>query len=733
LIDVTFRTKVIVMTIASAIIPILVFQIISYYYQNVILEKSSLELNKIAQSSINQIALDAYSVCDNSHELLIAKNKVALNMLRKEFSSSGGFVFNNKILLDWDAKNQFNGEIQNIKLPQVILNNKPFEKIFDFNIRNGIADDITELTGSKVTIFQRMNDKGDMLRISTTVPNQGGSRAIGTYIPAFDKIGKKNPVIEKIMNGEIYEGIAFVVDDWYVSCYEAVKNIDGNVVGMIYVGEKLNSVSSLKNILKNMKVGINGSIYIIGTTPPHDKKFILANKGFDDNKNTNQIKDEFGKPVYESILEDIKANPNKIKNFNYTTLINDQKRNYVSSAIYYDNWKWIIGAVAPESDFHNAKNEIRNQFELLQQVQVVTLIGLLMIAIFTTTILANKMTSPLNILTKTADSIASGNIFTASNLISQIKDGLKLKDNSRSVNDDSIKLVVSFERMLHNLNSLLSQVQKSGIQVTTSSTEISASARELESTVSLQAASTHEVKNVTSNISQLSEHISIKFEDIILNISETSKVADKGKSNLENMHKVMSDLNHSTGLISTKLSIINDKASKISNVVTAINKISEQTNLLSLNAAIEAEKAGDFGKGFSVVAREISRLAEQTAIATKDIEYMVNEMQNSVQSGVSEVDKFGVEVKTNSESVFNSINNLSEVIDKIRQIIPDFDVVNNDIINQRHNTEIIYNAMTKLTITAGQTKESLFEFKKVTEQLNDAVRGLQFEVAKFKL
>jgi len=85
----------------------------------------------------------------------------------------------------------------------------------------------------------------------------------------------------------------------------------------------------------------------------------------------------------------------------------------------------------------------------------------------------------------------------------------------------------------------------------------------------------------------------------------------------------MKQLAEATTSISSKLSVISDKAGNINSVVTTINMVADQTNLLSLNAAIEAEKAGEYGLGFAVVAREIQRLADQTALATRDIETMV--------------------------------------------------------------------------------------------------------------
>ena len=97
-------------------------------------------------------------------------------------------------------------------------------------------------------------------------------------------------------------------------------------------------------------------------------------------------------------------------------------------------------------------------------------------------------------------------------------------------------------------------------------------------------------------------------------------------------------------------------------MVTTIAKVADQTNLLSLNAAIEAEKAGEYGRGFSVVATEIRRLADQTAVATYDIEQMVREIQSAVAAGVMGMDKFSEEVRRGMSEVTQVGDQLSQII-----------------------------------------------------------------------
>ncbi len=114
---------------------------------------------------------------------------------------------------------------------------------------------------------------------------------------------------------------------------------------------------------------------------------------------------------------------------------------------------------------------------------------------------------------------------------------------------------------------------------------------------------------------------------------ETSTLAQEGRGGLAGMESTMRHLMDATGSIASRLEVINEKTNNIGTIVSTITRVADQTNLLSLNASIEAEKAGEYGLGFAVVAREIRRLADQSAVATLDIEQMVKEMQSAVSSG----------------------------------------------------------------------------------------------------
>ncbi len=213
----------------------------------------------------------------------------------------------------------------------------------------------------------------------------------------------------------------------------------------------------------------------------------------------------------------------------------------------------------------------------------------------------------------------------------------------------------------------------------------------------------------------------------------TTIAAENSQNKLTQMEKVMRQLAEATTLISSKLGVMNEKANSINSVVTTINKVADQTNLLSLNAAIEAEKAGEYGAGFAVVAREIRRLADQTAVATLEIAQMVKEMQSAVSLGVMEMDKFNKSVVNSVENVANISQEIAQVITQVQGLTPRFEQVSQSVDEQSLAAQQISEAMSQLSEAAQQTADALRENNRTLGNLDDAANGLRGEISKFKV
>lgn len=356
----------------------------------------------------------------------------------------------------------------------------------------------------------------------------------------------------------------------------------------------------------------------------------------------------------------------------------------------------------------------------LLQGLVELLLFIVVLTVITITLLRKLLIQPIRTLQSFAEEIKTGDLATE---IGQATFVGELSSLRTSLKEMAAEL----------LYSLVTQIQRSGIQVKATATEILASARQLEGTISEQAASTRQVTATSNEIAVRSRNLAETMDGVMDVTRATAELAEEGQSGLHRMESAMQTLIDAAGAISSKLAAIDKKAENISGFVVTINKVSEQTNLLSLNAAVEAEKAGEYGRGFSVVAREIRRLSDQTEVATFKIAKMVEEMQSAVSSGVMEMDKFGVRVGQGVTQMGEISARLSTIIDQVRALFPRYEEVNEDMQAQSSGAEEISKAMDQLSEIAEQTKESLQEFNRAAEHLTDAVQELQAEVSRFKV
>lgn len=299
--------------------------------------------------------------------------------------------------------------------------------------------------------------------------------------------------------------------------------------------------------------------------------------------------------------------------------------------------------------------------------------------------------------------------------------------------DELGEVAAAFNRLMDRLLGLVQRIQESGIRVTSSSTQLSASSRGFESTLNEQVASTNEVVSAARQISATAQSLVTTMADVADQLHEAAASAGEGQTGLARMRQTMETMETASATIAQKLAAINAKVTNITAVVTTIQKVANQTNLLSLNAAIEAAKAGEFGQGFAVVAREIRRLADQAAIATLDIEQIVKEMQSSVSSGVMSMEKFAQDVQGAVHEVRDIGGQLGQIIEQVQGLAPRFASVNEGMESQSVGARQISESMLQLGAATRATADSLRESGQALQSLDDAAHILHEEMALFQV
>jgi methyl-accepting chemotaxis protein WspA len=376
-------------------------------------------------------------------------------------------------------------------------------------------------------------------------------------------------------------------------------------------------------------------------------------------------------------------------------------------------------------EFESAVQTIRNSD--LEKIDYVSLWGFgILVAILLTSVAigayqSSAVTKPLAQLVEALDRMRQGD-FTG-----------RLTRLTIERRDEFGVLGDGLNRLADDLSVLVGQVQRSGIQVNTTATEIAATARQQQSTANEIAATTVQIGATSKQISATSRELVKTMNEVNDVAEETAEVAGSGQAAIASMEATMRQIMEASGSVTAKLAVLNEKTGNINSVVTTITKVADQTNLLSLNAAIEAEKAGEYGLGFAVVAMEIRRLADQTAVATYDIEKMVKEMQSAVSAGVMGMDKFSEEVRGGVGEIRQVSAQLAQIIHQVQALTPRFQIVNEGMQSQATGAHQISETLMQLSDSARQTAESLRRSNQAIEQLNAAARGLQSSVTRFKL
>lgn len=376
---------------------------------------------------------------------------------------------------------------------------------------------------------------------------------------------------------------------------------------------------------------------------------------------------------------------------------------------YLPSFRW---GMVVKQDQDEAYALITQQRQIAFGLMFVSVLVVAVIAL----VIAQTLTRPVRDAAKVAQSIAAGDLTDRVSVQAGGETGL---------------LLVSIQKMIDYLRSLIGKIQASSVTLMSTATEIAATSKQQEQTMNEFGASTNEAAAAVKQITATGQELLRTMNDVTQAAGQTAEMASAGQASLVNMDRTMRQLADSTGSINSKLAVISERARNINLVVTAITKVADQTNLLSINAAIEAEKAGEYGLGFLVVAREIRRLADQTAVATLDIERMVKEMQQSVSTGVMEMDKFNEQVRQGVEDVGRIGGQLGEIISTVKTLTERFEHVNEGMKSQSQGAEQIREAMIRLSDGAAQTSQSLCEFNKATAHLREAVQGLKEDVSWF--
>jgi len=448
------------------------------------------------------------------------------------------------------------------------------------------VDDFTRLTGGVATIFVRDGD--DFTRITTSLKKQDGSRAIGT------QLDRKHPAYAGLLQGQNYVGRAQLFGRSYMTQYTPVRDGGGKVIAVLFVGFDYTDAQAQQLAqLTQLRIGETGSLALLDEqgnwlVPPANAK-----------KN-------------DELLAALKSDP---KQREHTW--QDGNEDFLSVSAPVAGEGWTVVATLPKAELDAPVHAVG------LRLAIGSLIALVLAVVASVVLLRHKL-KPLGQLVERAQALGRGQ--------------LSVRVEARS-QDEIGELAQSFNQMADALASTVEQVRGSSRAVTERSQQLSQLSDQTLRRSAEQSSQIDSMASAVEEFSATAQNIADGMQRTERLVQENAQQTRTGTQAMQGASGALEQIADSLASTAELIKGLDGRSQQIGGIIGVISGIAEQTNLLALNAAIEAARAGEQGRGFAVVADEVRQLAGRTSEATREISQMIGAVQGETQRAMGAIDE----------------------------------------------------------------------------------------------
>ncbi|WP_434696438.1 methyl-accepting chemotaxis protein [Pseudomonas sp. Z1-14] len=543
------------------------------------------------------------------------------------------------------------------------------------------VDEFKAMTAGVATIFVRSGD--DFIRVSTSVSKQDGTRAIGTVL---DRAG---PAYGPVISGQSYIGRALLFGRFYMSQYTPVRDGSGKIIAVLYVGFDYTDAQNAQfDNLKRFRIGQTGSLALLD----EQNKWLVPPAGVQAlDKATAAITGLIKKPGKGAFWE-------------------DTAEEFYSVAAPFEGGPWAVVASMPKTEINAVTWNVGTQLAIGSLLAMLLAVGA---AVW---LLRSKL-APLGDLVRQAEALGAGDLSVRLNV---------------SSHDEIGQLARAFNQMSQALSTMVEHIRKA-------SQEVNSRAQALSGLSSGAYEGMEQQSGEITSMAGAVEEFSATSLNIADNMGNTERLAQDNAQQTRigrtSMDEASSSLEQIAGALNSTATVINtlgQRSQEIGGIVGVITSIAEQTNLLALNAAIEAARAGEQGRGFAVVADEVRSLASRTRQATDEISGMINSIQQETGNAISTMEKGNLLMQEGLSRNANVASALARIDEQSRSAGQQFAAITTATQEQSSTATLLSSNLQSIAMANSEQREVVSNLAITAKELEKLAQDLRKEVDRFR-